>query len=459
MVDRVRSLIVAVFVLVGILGGGYAVGDWLRGASSHAAPTSCPYSGGGPPFSLQSFEADRARTLYQNAQLLAAANQLFPDDEDFQLPPLVMGEQRREDPTATIPPEILFAIGWIESKSNQTSIEVPYGDLGPALISFDCGYGLMQVTSSIINDGGLPSRYEALVGTHFAYNIAAGARILAEKWNDPFFPSVGARDPAYIESWYYALWGYNGWAGVNHPMHPSNDPFRSPYRCNDIARNGYPYQELVLGCIINPPVVDGNRLWNPLDLALPDLSTLTASGSPLDLEVFYAGQDSIYLQIPGGEFSPFAEMDMALPAGAQPRPSADIGQLAALRNEVLGEPVVRVNSEELELTSSQLQSGDVPFEIHNDGSGLLAWRIVDAPSWLDFDFQAGVALGTYPAGKGVQSSRLSLTAAAGGVPEGSHRGQITFAFEFPDGQRQTQSVAISLDKRGAASYEAGRPQS
>ena len=454
-----RSGIAAVLVMVGILGGGYAVGDWLRGASSHAAPTSCPYSGGGPPFSLHSFEADRARMLYRNAQLLAAANRLFPGDEEFQLPPLVVGDERREDPTATIPPEILFAIGWIESKANQTSIEVPYGDLGPALISFDCGYGLMQVTSSIINDGGLPSRYEALVGTHFAYNIAAGARILAEKWNDPFFPSVGARDPAYIESWYYALWGYNGWAGVNHPMNPSYDPMRSAYQCDDIARNEYPYQELVLGCIINPPMVDGVRLWDPLDLALPDLDELGEAGVALDLEVFYAGQDSIYLQIPGGEFSPFAEMDMALPAGAEPRPSADVGELPALRSEVLGDPVLRVNTEELELTSSQLQSGDVPFEIHNDGSGLLAWRIEDAPSWLDFDIQAGVALGEYDTGNSVQSSRLRLTAAVGGLPEGSHRGQITFAFEFPDGQRETQSVAISLDKRGAASYEAGRPQS
>ena len=67
-------------------------------------------------------------------------------------------------PSATIPPEILHAISWIESKANQTSIEVHYGDLGPALVSFDCGYGIMQVTSSIINDGGLPSRYEALTG-------------------------------------------------------------------------------------------------------------------------------------------------------------------------------------------------------------------------------------------------------------------------------------------------------
>ncbi len=282
------------FVLLAsiLLGSGYVVGQWLRGHTSQAAPSSCPYSGGGPAFSLQSFEADRARQLYLDAQRLAAVNQLFPDDDEFRLLTLTVGAQRIEDDSSVIPAELLYAIGWIESKTNQTSIEVPYGDLGPALVSFDCGYGLMQVTSSIINDGGLPSRYEALVGTHFAYNIAAGARILVEKWNQPLYPIVGANDPSYIESWYYALWAYNGWAGINHPSHPNNDPFRPIYDCAG-PRNGYPYQELVLGCLVNPPEVDGRRLWEPLPVSFPDRAALSAPGGPLDLAVFYAGPDNI----------------------------------------------------------------------------------------------------------------------------------------------------------------------
>ena len=87
-----------------------AAGWWVRprvngcGASRpHAAPSSCPYSGGGPPFSLQSFEADPPRQLYLDTQLLAAANQLFPDDEEFQLFPLQVGEQRIEDPVGDHP--------------------------------------------------------------------------------------------------------------------------------------------------------------------------------------------------------------------------------------------------------------------------------------------------------------------------------------------------------------------
>ena len=114
----------------------------------------------------------------------------------------------------------------------------------------------------------------------------------------------------------------------------------------------------------------------------------------------------------------------------------------------------------MKLTSSQLESGAVPLLIHNEGTGLLAWRIVDAPSWLSFDVQAGVALGSgYPFSNMAQSSRLSISAAAGGVPEGSHRGRITLEFHYPDGSSSVETVAISLDKRGAAYYEAGRPQS
>ncbi len=454
---RLGFLLLAALLLV----GGYAIGQALRGDPSRAAPVSCPYSGGGPAFVLQSFEADRERQLYLDAQRLAAANQLFPDDEEFQLQPLHVGEQFIEDPSATIPPVILQAIGWIESKTNQTSVEVAYGELGPALISFDCGYGIMQVTSSLLHDGGRPSRYEALVGTHFAYNIAAGARILVEKWNQPLFPIIGSHDPSYLESWYYALWAYNGWAGINHPAHPNHDPFRSRYDCNG-PRNGYPYQELVFGCFVNPPAVDGLPLWESLAVSLPDLAVLTAPGAALDLDIFYAGLDNFYISpadAGAGAQSPFAAMNMPLPSGAQPRPAA-LEPSELLRLQILGVPHGRLDAEELELSSTQLESGDAALQIYNDGTGLLAWRIADAPTWLSFDVQAGVALGAgYAFTSGPRSSRLNIAAAAGGVPEGSHRGRISIEFHYPDGTAATEVVTVSLDKRGAAFYEAGRPQS
>ncbi len=449
-----RRLLATLALLIVV--AAFGLGTHVR---STQATESCPYSGGGPPFRLQSFEADRDRELYLDTQKLAAINQLFPDDSAFSLPSLTNGSTRVESEQLTIPPQLLYAISWIESSTNQTAIHVPYGDLGPTLISFDCGYGIMQVTSSIVNDGGLPSRYESLVGAHFAYNIAAGARILAEKWNDPLYPIVGDHDPAYVESWYYALWAYNGWAGVNHPQHHSNNPSRPPYQCNG-SRTGYPYQELVLGCVAHPPEVDGEPLWEPLPVALPDLTTLAATGGPLSLDTFHAGLDNIYIHPGGAAGPPFASMNMPLPIGAQRLNPPDVGSVESERVRLLGEPQAMLTTTEIELTSSQLQSGNVSLEIHNEGSGLLAWRVVDAPSWLNLDLQGGVALGIgYEFSEQPQSSALSISAAASGVPEGSHRGRITLEFEYPDGQTDVQSVAISLDKRGAAYYEAGRPQS
>ena len=293
---------------------------WLP-SPALAAPDSCPFSGGGAPYAFQSWEAGRDRSLYLDAQRLAAQNELFPDDEEFALPTLMAGtgSARREDPLATIPAPLLFAIGWVESSTNQTAIGVPYGSTGPALISFDCGYGIMQITSKIINDGDPPTRFEALVGTHFAYNIAAGAQVLAEAWNEQFFPVVGDADPSRIESWYYALWAYNGWALENHPAGPDVDPFRAPeYRC-DGHRAGYAYQELVLGCIAHPPEVDGRPLWEAVDVALPDLGALAAQGGPLDPAHFYAGwnrlRSSGFVLDMGA--SAFAEMNMPLPAASR----------------------------------------------------------------------------------------------------------------------------------------------
>lgn len=460
MADPVRSRLLALSVVaLALLAGGFGLDSRQPGETALAAPTSCVYSGGGPAFSMQSFEGDRPRSLFLEAQRLAAGNLLLPEDAEFQLLHLTVGPDRIEDLGATIPPEILYAIGWIESKTNQTALRVPYGRLGPALVSFDCGYGIMQVTSTIVHDGGLPTRYESLVGAHFAYNIAAGARILAEKWNSDLFPIVGMNDPQYIESWYYALWAYNGWAGVNHPLNPIYDPQRGIYDCRGEAA-AYPYQERVLGCIVNPPEVGGRRLWEPVPVVLPDLGALSTDGGPLDRDVFYAGLNTIYVHVDAVSFSPFAEMNMALPEGATARTPPDGSQADSERTRLLGSPVLRLDTDEIELTSAELESSAVQISIGNDGTGLLAWRVVESPSWLGLNISAGVALGTgYDFASGPTPSLLTLSSAAGGVPEGSHQGVIALEIQFPDGRSQTERIAISLDKRGAAFYEAGTPLS
>lgn len=415
-----------------------------------SAPSSCPYSGGGPPFAVESFEADRMRSTYLQAQLLAAENRLFPGDPEFALPALKVGANRTASASAMIPAQLLYAISWIESKINQVHIAVPYGEVGPALVSSDCGYGIMQVTSTIDNDGGLPSRYEALAISHFAYNIAAGAGILAEKWNEDYFPVVGESDPEYVESWYFALWAYNGWAWINHPGNPKYNPARPAYDCNE-DDNGYwdyPYQERVLGCMINPPVVDGRRLWEPHPVILPDIPSLTAPGGALDPDLFRQRLDQVR-----------ERMSLDLPGGAVPA-QLTIGRPDPNRGALLGMPELDGVPGELELSSSELARGGTQLTIANEGSGLLAWRVVSTPSWLDVGIQAGVALGNgYNFAHMPQQSIIPISASASGVPEGSHRGRIVLEFNYPDGTSETQSVAISLDKRGAAFYEAGRPQS
>ena len=419
----------------------------LRPAEAVAAPTSCAF-GGGPPFVLQSFEAQMSRQTFLETLRLSAANRLFPNDDEFSLPALKVGHSGIADPFAVIPPQLLYAVAWIESKIAMAPFDVDWGTLGRPLLSFDCGYGIMQITSTIDNDGGLPSRYEALVGTHFAYNIAAGARILAEKWNEDYFPVVGEREPSYIESWYFALWAYNGWAWINHPGNQRYNPARGPYDC-DMDRSDwsdYPYQEKVLGCVINPPIVNGQRLWEPQPVVLPNIPIMTAPGGALDPALFWQSLDQVRQR-----------MSFSLPSGAAP---AGTG-LGALPDRValLGMPEAEDLVDELELSSSELSTRGASLRIANRGSGLLAWRVLRTPSWLEVGVQAGVALGNGYSFARADDSDLRLTAAAGGVPEGSHRGRIELEFHYPDGTSSRASVAISLDKRGAAFYVAGTPQS
>ena len=129
---------------------------------------------------------------------------------------------------------MLKAIAWIESTWAQADQSVPYGGVGPVLVSHDCGYGLMQVTSGMQNVSGVPSAEQAAIGGHYAFNIAGGARILAEKWNaaPEFRPIVGSRNPRVVEDWYYALWSYNGFSFKNHPQNPALPLPRASYRCD-----------------------------------------------------------------------------------------------------------------------------------------------------------------------------------------------------------------------------------
>ena len=100
-----------------------------------------------------------------------------------------------------IPPHILFGIAWQESRWRQ------YNPDGSTVTNpSDGGVGIMQLTGSTAGPFD-PKR----LATDIAFNIDAGAQVLAGKWNAT--PIIGdgngsvGRDK--LENWYYSVWAYN----------------------------------------------------------------------------------------------------------------------------------------------------------------------------------------------------------------------------------------------------------
>ncbi len=162
------------------------VGGLLAATAGRPAPAHA--EGCAFPFTPTSYEDLKDRKLFTDTIELAAFNMLFPDDPYFGLPDLEFGPRNaRQTEASKIPTVLLKAIGWIESSITQAAGHVPFGSIGPALVSFDCGHGVAQVTSGMTvpaGEDGRGSPEQALVASHFAYNIARGAFILADKWND-----------------------------------------------------------------------------------------------------------------------------------------------------------------------------------------------------------------------------------------------------------------------------------
>ncbi|WP_239079418.1 GDSL-type esterase/lipase family protein [Streptomyces sp. SID7909] len=147
----------------------------------------------------------------------------------------------------------------------------------------DCGYGVTQVTDGMRLPGkGQPTLSETqqrAVAVDYAANIAAGADILADKWNQTRADGlvVNNGEPKWMENWFYALWAYNsgyypkaeaatksgkwgvGW--TNNPANPLWKENRLPFL---EASNGdddyshashpqdWPYQEKVIGWAARP---------------------------------------------------------------------------------------------------------------------------------------------------------------------------------------------------------------
>ena len=105
-----------------------------------------------------------------------------------------------------LPPAILYGIAYQESTWRQ------FDRNGDPLIGFDGkGIGIMQVTT-------VPAGVDVeRLRTDIDYNIEVGTDILVAKWGyaPTVFPVIGAGDPRCYESWFFAVWAYNGLTADN----------------------------------------------------------------------------------------------------------------------------------------------------------------------------------------------------------------------------------------------------
>ncbi|WP_345463333.1 SGNH/GDSL hydrolase family protein [Actinoallomurus oryzae] len=140
----------------------------------------------------------------------------------------------------------------------------------------DCGYGISQMTDGMRMAGheksgetALPLTQQRAIALDYAANIAAGLKLVSDKWNQLYsIMTVNNADPTRIENWYFATWAYNSGfhtqseAGQNHgvwglgwfnnPANPRYDHDRLPFLYNNSwADAAHPerwtYPEKVLG--------------------------------------------------------------------------------------------------------------------------------------------------------------------------------------------------------------------
>ncbi len=151
----------------------------------------------------------------------------------------------------------------------------------------DCGYGVTQITDGMRMHGKekpgevatLTNLQQEAAALDYTANIAAGQRVLADKWNvtNADGLKVNNGDPKYLENWFFALWAYNsgyypksaaasngGLWGVgftNNPANPLWKANRAPFLEGPAGANDYshakhpqdwPYQEKVLGWAARP---------------------------------------------------------------------------------------------------------------------------------------------------------------------------------------------------------------
>ncbi|MCX4981477.1 GDSL-type esterase/lipase family protein [Streptomyces sp. NBC_00572] len=147
----------------------------------------------------------------------------------------------------------------------------------------DCGYGITQVTDGMrVSDQGvtLSKTQQEAIALDYTANIAAGANILVEKWNQTSKAGLTVNNghPKWIENWFFALWAYNagfyekggdpsggddhwGVGFTNNPANPLWKFNRTPFLEKADGSDDYshaanpqhwPYQEKVIGWAARP---------------------------------------------------------------------------------------------------------------------------------------------------------------------------------------------------------------
>ena len=161
-----------------------------------------------------------------------------------------------------VPPEILYAIAFQESTWRQFDAN------GDPLIGFDgLGIGIMQVTSYVAYDLDVER-----LKTDIDYNIASGADILLEKrtWT----PVIGDGDTRCYETWFYAVWAYNGWTADNpYPYQVWKHVADGPEGWwTGVPVTPVPKSSLVNGLGVTTPTPQPAHYWSPTPLPKPTLS-------------------------------------------------------------------------------------------------------------------------------------------------------------------------------------------
>ena len=401
--------------------GAVAAALFLGARATPHTAEACAFD----PLRPAAYEADALRGRYLDVIEAAATNQLFPGDSYFGLPSVEVGTRNnRTSGAAAVPVEVLRSIGWVESTLTMASRSTRFESIGPALVSFDCGHGIMQVTSGMtvaLGGEGQPSTNQIAVATSDAHNVARGARILASKWNDapglrPVAGTDTSGDPTLIENWYYAIWAYNGFTGPgskqsNHPLDPNLGWPRAEYRCDGTqSRTRYPYQELVYGCMAHPAERGDAALWTAVPSTLPDFT-----------------QPQFFNAMRLASFTfPYREMDIPTPQPAHRTEVPQLpGNIAAL---LLGAPRLDVDGGTVTIhangTPSQAQA---TIRIANPGSGILSWWAKPSDGFLIISPPAGTAVGgALPCtGSGCPDGEITITINPTLLPASRASGTIT----------------------------------